>query len=696
LPGYWKKGVARFIGAGAVMQGNKADSSGLMDTLGRLGSDLETLASSTESEFLSIGERLHSFCHRAAETAKLSQAAARLMSGAEVTDVIERFRDVVATMKRLERESRENVETLLRFSEILVGLFRQLSDFPKTVRVLRILCVSTKIEAARLGNDDIGFIDLANEVGQLAVEIEDRCSHLVERSKRLSEAIQKVLARVRDLETRQNAQARLILDRTLASLDAITEKHASASAGVKHLATRYEVISRNIGRIVTSMQFHDITRQRIEHAKAALDGIVGPGPEVKTGEGPHHGQRRLPGGVQGFADEALQSSGTAPRGPCPRADAGPRVRFRVPGAAAGWVRRVGTCLGRPWRRRRPEGTAEELHLAGNICELQAAQLRHAGIELVSAVETIIGSLREVSNLVVEMAHETQTLVGAADETGRSSLAEVEAGIASILSAHSAYAAANGELSMVMRSVGEALGEMTAYTGDIEGIGAKIKLIALNSIVKASHIGAGGATLSVLAEATHQLSVETRFATESVSGALQSIVSASRSPEAQGTAGRDDSDSGMGRLRESLTSLPDTLRQVNEGMVALLTRMHEEGRGLSAEILEVVDGIKVHRRINGVISKVVAELGDIVLLAAAQDPDSDAADPEERLRVLEASYTMEGEREVHQSMMAARTAAEMPTPELPAPSVGQAVGSDPEPDAANGANQEDLGDNVEFF
>jgi methyl-accepting chemotaxis protein len=48
-----------------------------------------------------------------------------------------------------------------------------------------------------------------------------------------------------------------------------------AAANLQDVAVRWEKISKDIGGVVTSVQFHDITRQRIEHARDALDAVLG-------------------------------------------------------------------------------------------------------------------------------------------------------------------------------------------------------------------------------------------------------------------------------------------------------------------------------------------------------------------------------------------------------------------------------------
>ena len=99
------------------------------------------------------------------------------MSGDELGTVIEGLRNVVDTMKGLGGESRRNTESLRDLLENLAHLKRRVDGFSETVRHLRVLSISTRIESARLGDRDSGFGALADEVSKLSDEIESRCSH---------------------------------------------------------------------------------------------------------------------------------------------------------------------------------------------------------------------------------------------------------------------------------------------------------------------------------------------------------------------------------------------------------------------------------------------------------------------------------------------------------------------------------------
>ena len=267
-----------------------------------------------------------------------------------------------------------------------------------------------------------------------------------------------------------------------------------------------------------------------------------------------------------------------------------------------------------------EGTGEHLRLVGDVSDLQIAQLHYAREELVSAVNNILDNLSALADLVAEMARETSKMAGAADETGHSFLTGVEAGFSSVTSALETYGEADRELSLAMGSVGGMLGEMSAHTGNIEAIGEKIKLIALNATVKACHIGDEGATLGVLAEAIHQLSVETRQRTENASEALRSITSASESLCAAVNADGTDKGGEMAFVGEALRTQLQTLQNVNQGIVSLLTRMNLDGRSLSEDIRKTIDEVNVHRRVDQVISNVVSGLEEIVAYSRSKGSD----------------------------------------------------------------------------
>jgi len=595
------------------LHGEAFSANGWRHSLLALGSELESLGKSTEGEFLSIGEKLQGFYQRAGEISKISSSVAHLMSGGELGTVIEGFGNVIDRMKLLEGASRRNTETLRGLFENLPHLNHQVDGFHKTIRRLRVLCVSTRIESARLGDRDTGFETLADEVGKLSLEIENRCFQLLASSGSLRCLIEQTLCKVLDLEATQQTQAGIVLDKTMSSLESLMERHGLSAAAAEQISTRYETVSQRIGEIVTSMQFHDITRQRIEHAQQALAGL------------------------------------------------------------------------------------DSLRLVADVSDLQIAQIHYARDELVSAVNNILDNLSALADLVAEMARETSKMAGAADETGQSFLTEVEAGFSLVTSALKTYGEADRELSFAMGSVGGMLGEMSAHTGKIEAIGEKIKLIALNATVKACRIGDEGATLGVLAEAIHQLSVETRRQTEKASEALRSITSASESLCAAVNADGTDKGGEVAFVGEALRTQLQSLQNVSQGIVSLLRQMNLDGCSLSGDIRKTIDEVHVHRRVDQVISNVAAGLEEIAAFSRSKGPAGGRTDRAERMEALEATYTMQGEREVHHSMFGLETnPAEKPHGDAVNPLMVAGMENEKADSEPDRADEEDLGDNVELF
>ncbi len=485
--------------------------------------------------------------------------------------------------------------------------------------LLRVLCVSTRIESSRLGDRDPGFHTLAEEVEKLSGEIKQRCSKLTESSKSLSQVISHTLSRVLDLEAARRQQAGIVLERTMSGLESLLRKQTLSSKTAEQISTHYEDVSKRIADIVMSMQFHDITRQQIEHARDALAGLISRNPD----ENGH------------------------------------------------------------------------LRLMGDVAALQAAQLQNGGNELASAVDSILDNLLTLADLVEKMGLETSGLAGAADKTEKSFLAEIEAGFSSVGSALGTYGEADRELSSAMGSVAGMFGEISAQAGSIEAIGEKIKLISLNAIVKACHIGSEGASLAVLAESTHHLSVETRRLTQKASEALSSTISASDSLRAAVNADETDGKGGPANISEALRAQFETLENLNQAVFSSLTRVNLDGCALSDDIRKSVGEVSVHRKIRGGINDIVARLEEIVAFSRSNAPAESPTYTEERMRALKAGYTMESERSVHDAILNVNTEENQgqdPVDFTEVPEVydsGQASGQ-------REANEDDLGDNIELF
>ena len=261
---------------------------------------LSDLGRRTEGEFLSVGENLREVHARAKAVSEKASSAAALASGAEIVSAIEGLRAMVGRMNvflsRSGSEAARNEEALRRVGRILGEVRAPLMEFKKVVRSLRVLGVSTKIESARLGQRSGDFRTLAESVGNLATLIESKSDNLVERATDLDTSIGDTLSRVLDHEAALRERARAILADASNSLAALVDAQGKGAETAKAVSDRSSGISGDIGAVVTSMQFHDITRQQIEHvvdAFADLDRKIAAVSGVWPGApgGPEEGRR---------------------------------------------------------------------------------------------------------------------------------------------------------------------------------------------------------------------------------------------------------------------------------------------------------------------------------------------------------------------------------------------------------------------
>jgi hypothetical protein len=79
----------------------------------------------------------------------------------------------------------------------------------------------------------------------------------------MAAAIRKNLDTVQSNKQKQSEQAHLVLDQILSCLKPIQHRQESSAVMLNDLSRRYQSISQSIGEIVSALQFHDITRQRI-------------------------------------------------------------------------------------------------------------------------------------------------------------------------------------------------------------------------------------------------------------------------------------------------------------------------------------------------------------------------------------------------------------------------------------------------
>ncbi len=285
--------------------------------------------------------------------------------------------------------------------------------------------------------------------------------------------------------------------------------------------------------------------------------------------------------------------------------------------------------------------------AGDVCELQAAQLRHASSALYSAVCSIADNLRDVARQQMEMATETQTVTGVADSTGNSFVDDMSQGLSAVTAVLGTCAKEDQEMSNTMKKVAGTIGEIAGFVSDIEEIGSEIDLIALNSQIKAAHTGREGASLGVLAEAIKRLSLDAVIQTAAVSQTLSRVKEVTEHLFKDKDEDNDQLLFQVTIMENELTEILSTLGGINTDLFTLLAELNRRVRSLTDDVERTTGGIDVHLLTTRMAEEVITVLEKIVVHARELEPAS--TEFKENLRHMEERYTMESERHIHEAI-----------------------------------------------
>lgn len=239
---------------------------------------LRRLAGSTEDQFLKLGERLQDFSFRSSSISSTAHELVSLVGGDDSNELTVHLQHLFSDMEQylatIRVQSENGCRTLQQVLNQLDTVVQPLESFQKMDKALRMLSISTKIESARIGELGSGFTTLAMDVEKLSHTVSEKSAGIMQQRLALTNLIANNLEKVRTTGTDQyTAATRILGDIThdVQTVEALNQ--ACCQAG--NLAEQASAeVTAEIGAVVSSMQFHDITRQQIEHVIEALEKLM--------------------------------------------------------------------------------------------------------------------------------------------------------------------------------------------------------------------------------------------------------------------------------------------------------------------------------------------------------------------------------------------------------------------------------------
>ena len=539
--------------------------------------DLRNLNRTTERDFLTVGEKLMEFHSSARRISSDMTVLTGLIAGEQGRDAATALDRVLSHSIAIQARTRDRGQILETVRDRAARLRHAFTGLPNTVSTFRTLCTLTRIETARLGSASAEFTDLAEEVRPLSESIQSSGAAMLDSAAALDRGVAAALRSANGLQTRQLRELPLLMETVTGSLKVFAGKQQKAAEASAVQAAQYDGLCAAVDGLVRSIQFHDITRQQIEHVVEALE--------------------RIPSG----------------EAPCKR----------------------------------------------SLLTLQSSQLRSAAGVFASAVQGITRDLEEVAARLRGMADSSRSLLDGGEHEHDSFFLRMEGSFAGILRALAACTEADAEMQATAEAVETMVQGMRESVAQIRSVEIRIQRIALNAAIRASHIGADGDPLSVIAGVLQQMVSASSGNTEEAAGALDAISEAVRRLSTAPAASNTVSESSE-QMRHAILEM----HSAGELSYTRVNQIAALGASLAAGISELSEGFSAGTLVAEVLARCCAELERV----AAELPVADAGAPS-NLDQLAEGYTMQTEREVHR----------------------MALHGEPAPQS-----EEALGDNVELF
>jgi methyl-accepting chemotaxis protein len=250
----------------------------ILNSIENTANSVGSITGNFEKDFLAIGSKIQRFLNISKNLSADSSHIASVITESFLKKGITELNLLLKQFSEFLSKSVEDIkDEIIKLSEILEkidSIVDNLENFYKIVKQMRMLCISTKIESSRLGDDDRGFNMLADNVEKLANFINDKVKLISINSNVLSKKIEQSIFKLGKLKGEQYQQAEIILSNTNHTLSAFEAKYHEASSKTEEISLSSKDVFNTINKIVVSIQFHDINRQKLEHVSEALNRLL--------------------------------------------------------------------------------------------------------------------------------------------------------------------------------------------------------------------------------------------------------------------------------------------------------------------------------------------------------------------------------------------------------------------------------------
>ena len=226
-----------------------------------------------EAQFVQVGEDLGSFLQRSRGIARYSDEVIDALLRQEGDEVLLSLSELMDGLEehivQLQATSRRHEESLQQVTIHIQSIGAPLQSLSKVVKILYSLSFSTKVEGTQ-GHSVVVAQTLAEDLKGLATKIDSKTVAVRDRLKIMMSLAQGARAKTQAMAEVSLLEAGIHLQQCRCLIEAVTSRRAAALADARFLNDDTVTISAAIDEVISSVQFHDITRQQVEHIQRAL------------------------------------------------------------------------------------------------------------------------------------------------------------------------------------------------------------------------------------------------------------------------------------------------------------------------------------------------------------------------------------------------------------------------------------------
>lgn len=436
-----------------------------LPNLSALGEKAANVVRDKEDDFLSLGQAMQDVKQKCTSCQDTVVKLTDVLSGERMGECSSRMSREMEQMREIfsQRKFSRLMEQIEKQGERVSSLVASEQEFKRIVKRLGMLGISTRIESARLGEEGRNFGSLAVDVEGLAEKIIADAKQIKSTGLHLRGQIDHVLEEVREIDSTRSRLLEELFSGIRQNLDEMENMRLESLRMAENMQETARRITEDVSAIVSSMQFHDITRQQLEHVQHVLE------------ESREEAQSAL-GDKDGEEESFLKDLAT---------------------------------------------------YIGDVCQLQAGQMRNSHKELDKAFNVLQDKFTSIEDMVREIVKEIgKEDKGKDDSASRTVVGNIVHGLNRVRDNVEQTGRQNERITSFMDDMRRNMSEIEGFVDEIEEVGSEVELLALNASVKAARTGENGQALGVIAVAIQHLSYEARDQSGNIVGILQESLQAS--------------------------------------------------------------------------------------------------------------------------------------------------------------------------